>query len=129
VYKDDKILITRRKPDGLLGGLWEFPGGKIQEHETAQQACIREIREETGLEVNIGSFLTRIRHAYTHFKIVMDVFCCRYAGGNVILRGAVDYRWINFEDIDKYPFPKANHKFIPLIPPAISRIGIISDKR
>jgi A/G-specific adenine glycosylase len=115
VVKNDKILITRRKSQGLLGGLWEFSGGKVQEHENAQSACVREIKEEVNLSVKVDSYLTRVKHAYSHFKIKMDVYCCRYISGYVKLNGPVDYRWISLQDIQAYPFPKANHKFIPLL--------------
>ena len=108
-------MITRRKPEGLLGGLWEFPGGEVENNETGPAACIREIKEETGLEVIISSHLTRIKHAYTHFKIEMDVYLCRYVAGQVQLTGPVDHRWVRPSEIDDYPFPKANLKFIPLL--------------
>ena len=115
VFKNSSVLITRRKPDGLLGGLWEFPGGKIQNDEKAKEACIREIKEETNLSVGIDSHLGRIKHAYTHFKIIMDVFCCSHLSGKVKLNGPVDHRWIKLENLDDYPFPKANHKFFPAL--------------
>ena len=73
IRKNGQVLITRRKSDGLLGGLWEFPGGKIREDETPEQACIREVKEEVNLNVKIESFVQQVKHAYTHFKIVMDV--------------------------------------------------------
>jgi A/G-specific adenine glycosylase len=111
VFKNSHVLITRRKPQGLLGGLWEFPGGKIQNNEKANDACIREIQEETNLSVSVDSHLVRVKHAYTHFKIVMDVFCCSYLTGNVKLNGPVDHRWIKLDKLGDYPFPKANHKF------------------
>ena len=56
VLKHNKLLITQRRADGLLGGLWEFPGGKIQPGETSAAACIREIKEETGLKVSISQY-------------------------------------------------------------------------
>ena len=115
VCKNSRMLITRRKPEGLLGGLWEFPGGKVKKGETAEAACIREIAEETGLKIRVDSHLTRVRHAYTHFKIAMDVFICRYESGNVALNGPDDHRWIGWTEIDHYPFPGANRKFIPLL--------------
>lgn len=115
VYKNSHILITRRKSPGLLGGLWEFPGGKVKKGEAPQHACVREMREEVNLSVEIVGFLTRIKHAYTHFRIVMDVFRCRYLSGRVVLNGPVDYRWITADQIDMFPFPGANHKFIPLL--------------
>ena len=115
VHKDDQVLITQRKLEGLLGGLWEFPGGKVQVKETAEQACVRAIREETNLLVESIKYLTRVKHAYTHFKIVMDVFHCHYRSGEVILNEAVDYRWITVDQIDQFPFPRSNHKFIPLL--------------
>ena len=112
VFKNDRILITRRKPDGLLGGLWEFPGGKIRQSENAEAACIREIMEEVNLAVKIDSHLCRVKHAYTHFKIQMEVFCCSYISGRVRLNGPVDHHWIRLNQLQKYPLPKANHKFL-----------------
>jgi A/G-specific adenine glycosylase len=115
VFKKDRVLITRRKAEGLLGGLWEFPGGRIKDGESAQAACIREIKEEVNLDVNIERHLAQVKHAYTHFRIVMEVFCCNYVSGRVYLRGPVDFRWIRLNEYRRYPFPKANHKFIPLL--------------
>lgn len=119
VYKNGKILITRRKAKGLLGGMWEFPGGKIGPHETSEAACIREIKEEVNLAVEIASLLTRVKHAYTHFKIDVDVLICNYSSGKVKLKGPVDYKWIKLNQIARYPFPKVNHKFIPLLHKAL----------
>ncbi|UCG14083.1 MAG: A/G-specific adenine glycosylase [Deltaproteobacteria bacterium] len=115
VCKNGRVLITRRRLEGLLGGLWEFPGGKVGPNEQPQSACVREIKEEVDLNIEVAGFLTRIKHVYTHFRIVMDVYHCRYVSGRVRLNGPVDHRWIKLKDIDRYPFPKANHKFIPLL--------------
>lgn len=115
VRKDGKILITRRKLEGLLGGLWEFPGGKLKEKETITEACVREIKEETGLTVEIDAHLTTVHHAYTHFKIKMDVFYCCFLHGDVILNGPMDYRWVTVKELSAFAFPKANNKFIPYL--------------
>ena len=123
VFKNKSVLITRRKTDGLLGGLWEFPGGNIGDNEGTEAACIREIKEKVNLSVRVDRYLTRINHAYTHFKIVMDVFCCQNISGKVKLHGPVDYRWIRVNEIDSYPFPKADHKFIPLLKERFSNVG------
>ena len=115
IHKGNRVLITQRKPEGLLGGLWEFPGGKVQAKETAEQACSRVIREEANLLVESIEYLTRVKHSYTHFKITMDIFHCHYQSGAVVLNDAVDYRWITVDQIDQFPFPRSNHKFIPLL--------------
>ena len=114
VRENEYLLITRRPLDGLLGGLWEFPGGKLEPNEDSRSACIREIREETGIGVAIDSFLIRIKHEYTHFKIEMDVFYCHYISGDISL-GPIDYKWIQVSEINDFTFPKANLKFISLI--------------
>ena len=114
VFRQKRVLITRRPSKGLLGGLWEFPGGKVMAGESARQACIREIKEEVNLDVVVDAYITRVRHAYTHFKVMMDVFRCSYLSGNIRLKNATGFRWIDLEDLSKYPFPKANHKFMHL---------------
>ena len=116
VWKDDNILITRRKPDGLLGGLWEFPGGKITKNETAKNCVIREIYEETGLTVLLKSFISTIKHQYSHFSISLDAFHCAYIDGEPTSNKSSKVKWISPNDIKKFAFPKANHKFINKIP-------------
>jgi len=115
VIKNGRLLITRRPPQGLLGGLWEFPGGKLQSGESPAQACVREIREEVNLEVKVEELLAKVRHAYSHLRIHMHVFRCRFAAGRVRLNGPVSHRWIRMADIGRFAFPRANHKFIPLL--------------
>ena len=115
VWKNTRVLITQRKPEGLLGGLWEFPGGKILKGETPSEACIREIKEEVNLNVAAEERIAQVRHAYTHFKIVLEVFRCDYRSGRVKLKGPVDFRWIRLHEIEKFPFPGANRKFFPMI--------------
>jgi A/G-specific adenine glycosylase len=120
VQKNDRLLITRRPPTGFLGGLWEFPGGKIQVGETASQACLRELKEELNLQIEISDHLLQVKHAYSHFKVVLEIFLCRYKSGKIRLQGPTDYRWILPQEIDDFPFPAANHKFFPklkLLPP------------
>ena len=115
VRKGDRILITRRKDSGHLGGLWEFPGGKVKAGESPQETCKREIKEEVNLAVDVADYLTHVDHAYTHFKIAVDVYVCVYRSGEVELNGPVEHRWIRVDEIDRYPWPGANHKFLPLL--------------
>jgi A/G-specific adenine glycosylase len=115
VRRNGRLLITRRRPEGLLGGLWEFPGGKVREGEDPRAACARELLEEVGLKVAVGGRLARVRHAYSHLRIVMEVFWCRAPAGRVRLNGPVDFRWVRAQELARYPFPGANRKFMPLI--------------
>ena len=110
-----RVLITRRAETGLLGGLWEFPGGKVRDGEDAADACRREIREEVGLRVDVKDHIARVHHAYTHLAVDIDVFHCDYRGGSIVLDGPTDHRWITLDETGDYAFPKANHKFLPAI--------------
>jgi A/G-specific adenine glycosylase len=115
IYRKRRVLITQRPRDGLLGGLWEFPGGKIEDGEDPARACLREIKEEVNLDVAIDTHLLQVKHGYTHFKIVMEVFRCRYVSGKVKLKGSDNYRWVSLEELQKFPFPRANLKFMHLL--------------
>lgn len=112
VRKNGRVLIVQRPASGLLGGLWEFPNGPVKDGEIAEAACIRNIAESVHLDVAAVSFLTQIRHAYTHFKIIMDVFICDYRSGRVRLEDAEAHRWALTDDLVRYPMPKASLKFI-----------------
>ncbi|MGH8005292.1 MAG: A/G-specific adenine glycosylase, partial [Limisphaerales bacterium] len=81
IWRDGKILIAQRKPDGFLGGLWEFPGGKRKSGESLRETCQREIWEETGVAVRVGPRAQKIRHGYSHFSITLSVFYCFYKKG------------------------------------------------
>jgi A/G-specific adenine glycosylase len=121
VSDGSRVLITRRAEKGMLGGLWEFPGGKVRRGERPARACAREIEEETGLRVGVGARIARVKHVYSHLEVAIDVFHCRYLGGSVILDGPTDHRWITLDESAAYAFPKANHKFMPAIREALSR--------
>jgi A/G-specific adenine glycosylase len=115
VFKQASVLITRRPEKGLLGGLWEFPGGKLREGESPAAACAREIKEEVGLAVRVAAPLAVVRHAYSHFRVRLHVFRCRYTGGRVRRNGPVEHRWVRLAALDRFAFPGANRKFMPLL--------------
>jgi len=112
IQKDNKFLITQRKAGGFLGGLWEFPGGKIRNNETIQRACLRHIREQLQIDICINHHVTQIKHTYTHFKQIMDAFLCQYASGTIVLNGPADYKWIKWAQINQFALPKSNIKFL-----------------
>ncbi|MBU0754077.1 MAG: A/G-specific adenine glycosylase [Planctomycetes bacterium] len=112
IWKKDKILIGRRKPEGLLGGLWEFPGGKLEKGESLEEALHREIKEEVGIFVRMDRPLAIIKHAYTHFRITLHAFECTHLRGRARALGCTQVRWIGVKDLDRYAFPKANQKIM-----------------
>lgn len=112
IYKGDKVLIVQRPNEGLLGGLWEFPNGQINDTETAEQGCIRHISELVHLSVSNMKYLNRVKHAFTHFKIVVDAFQCEYSSGDVVLNGPIDAKWVALSELKDYPLPRATHKLL-----------------
>jgi A/G-specific adenine glycosylase len=107
-----QILIDRRRPEGLLGGLWEFPGGKIEPGETVEACIKREIAEELGIEIEVGDRLITVDHTYTHFRVTLNIHHCQYVSGEPQPLECEEIRWVNLEELDQFPFPKANLKII-----------------
>lgn len=107
-----QLLIDRRRQEGLLGGLWEFPGGKLEPQETVEACIRREIKEELGIEVEVGKQLIAVDHAYSHFKVTLNVHHCRHLSGEPQPIECDEVRWIELADIDEYPFPQGNVKII-----------------
>jgi A/G-specific adenine glycosylase len=112
VYKDDKILIDKRRQNVLLGGLWEFPGGKKRKVESFKDAVAREVKEETGVTVEVGKRLCIVKHAYSHFKITLHAYICGYKNGTAKPLGCDAVKWSTVPNLKKFAFPAANIKII-----------------
>lgn len=110
VWRQGRVLIARRPRDGMLGGLWEFPGGKQREGETLAEACEREVREETGLRVRAREHFLSLDHAYSHFKITLHLFHCQPEAGRPRPLGCEEPRFVALGELDAYPFPQANRR-------------------
>ena len=107
-----QILIDRRPAKGLLGGLWEFPGGKIEPNETVEECIKREICEELAIDVEVGKHLITIDHVYSHFRVTLTVHYCRHLNGEPQPIECDEIRWVTLAEIDQFPFPKANSQII-----------------
>ncbi|MCE5185535.1 MAG: A/G-specific adenine glycosylase [Planctomycetaceae bacterium] len=112
VLTNGKVLIDKRKPDGLLGGLWEFPGGKKKKSESFAEAVKREVFEETGIEVTVGKRLCLVHHTYSHFRITLHVYLCRYESGTARPIDCAAVKWVDFHGLTQRAFPAANIRII-----------------
>ncbi|MFW5970582.1 MAG: A/G-specific adenine glycosylase [Desulfovermiculus sp.] len=119
---NERILIQKRPPHGLMANLWEFPGGKLQAGESPEQALVREFREELELEIRVLDKITVIKHSYTRFRVTLHVYWCTLAspGQELVLHAASDFRWTLPEELDQYPFPAADCKLIQMLSEKVS---------
>lgn len=111
----DHYLITLRRQDTVLGGFWEFPGGKIEPGESPQACVAREFREEVGLEVSLEEPLGVLEHAYDHAHVTIRPFRCRWLAGEPRNLQVADHRWVRPKDLAQYAFPPANAPLLELL--------------
>jgi len=109
---DNRLLIAQRPLEGLLGGLWEFPGGKQEAGETLPECVQRELMEELGIEVEVEAELCVVKHAFTHFSITLHALACRHIGGQPQAIQARAWAWVTEEELDAYSFGKADREVI-----------------
>jgi A/G-specific adenine glycosylase len=112
VWRRSKLLITRRPLDAMLGGLWEFPGGKREGDEPLEQTVQREIREELGLDVAVAARFLSCNHAYSHFRVTLHAFHCTSPRGRPRPVKSTAYRWVTVAELPGYPFPAGSLKII-----------------
>ncbi|MFZ6026269.1 MAG: A/G-specific adenine glycosylase [Chloroflexota bacterium] len=110
IRRSGRILLAQRPLEGLLGGLWEFPGGKLQDGEDLPTCLAREICEELGASIEVGEPLGVYRHAYTHFRVTLHAFDCRLLDGEPQPIQAADIRWITPEELANYPMGKIDRQ-------------------
>ncbi len=110
-----QILIDRRRPEGVMGGLWEFPGGKIEKSETVEECIKREIYEELGILIEVGEHLITIDHTYTHLRVTLTVHHCRHLTGVPQPLECDEIRWVSLDELDQFTFPQANIQIIAFL--------------
>ena len=110
--KAGKVLIDQRLNEGLLGGMWEFPGGKKKPNENIQETIARELKEELAIEVEVGEQLISLEHTYSHKKLFFIVHLCQWMAGEPKPLESQQFLWVNPSELIDYPFPAANAKII-----------------
>ena len=112
VFHRGKLLITERRPDDHLGGLWEFPGGKVEGGETFEHCLVRELREELGIEVSVGDEVEEITHCYPEKTVRLRFFLCSLVAGAARPIHCHALAWITRAELARYEFPAADAKLL-----------------
>jgi A/G-specific adenine glycosylase len=107
-----RLLIVQRPRQGLLGGLWKFPGGRQDSDEPLKSCVQKSVREELGIRIKVGKSIGSIKHAYTHFRITLHAFDCTHQSGNPQALGCADWRWIKPSRLGDFAFSKADREII-----------------
>ncbi|MGQ0506860.1 MAG: (deoxy)nucleoside triphosphate pyrophosphohydrolase [Myxococcaceae bacterium] len=108
--EEGRYLITQRPPSASLPLLWEFPGGRVEEHESDEEALSRELREEMGINVTVGEQVMYLHHEYPNYDIDFRVFRCRLLSHEREIRHlrVHDHRWVTLAEMGQYKFPDAD---------------------
>ncbi len=110
IRDDGAVLVAQRNVDDMLGGMWEFPGGKCEDGESLPRCLVREMEEELGVTIEVGQRLTVVEHAYTHFRITLHAFWCRLDDGEPRCLDCAAVRWMLPTDLDELPMSVADRK-------------------
>ncbi|MBK8169729.1 MAG: (deoxy)nucleoside triphosphate pyrophosphohydrolase [Sandaracinaceae bacterium] len=106
--RDGRYLITQRRPNAVLPGMWEFPGGRCEDGETDSEALRREVLERLGAQIEVGQLISFVSHPYDHYTVDLYLYECRLMTENLEARAVHDYRWVTSSEFDQYPFTPAD---------------------
>ena len=115
VFREGKLLITQRHAGAHLGGLWEFPGGKREPDETFPACLVRELREELGIEVEVGQLVESLTHAYPEKTVHLKFYRCRWKQREPQPLGCPAFRWVKAADLKDYEFPAADARLLEML--------------
>ena len=106
IEKDGRVLLAKRPPEGLLGGMWEFPGGKQESNETLPETLEREINEELDASILVGENIGTYHHAYTHYKVTLHAYRCHLLSEDLHMEYHTDLKWVTLDALNTYPMGK-----------------------
>ena len=112
IFHKGKLLITQRRDDAHLGGLWEFPGGKREPEETFEQCLVRELCEELGIEVEVGELFEEISHAYAEKTVRLKFFTCQLISGRPRALDCAAFKWVEKAELADFEFPAADARLL-----------------
>jgi A/G-specific adenine glycosylase len=115
IRTDGRVLVAQREADDMLGGLWEFPGGKREEGETLPECLIREMREELDIGVTVGEQVTVVQHIYSHFRLTLHVFYCQLVSGQPRCLECAAFQWVTLAGLDELPMSVADRKIARIL--------------
>ena len=124
IIEDGKVFAAQRDDQGETGSLWEFPGGKLEEGESGEDAIVREIAEELQLQVVVKRHLKTVNHQYSSFKITMHAYLCSIHSGELILHEHVDYRWLEHRELESLDWAPADK---PIVRPIVQRFAFLQN--
>lgn len=111
LIREGRLFLQQRPQGGLLGGLWELPGGKMEPGETSQDAVVREIREELGVEASVEAEIATVKHAYSHFRVTLHAHTCHLHQAPEPPTGTA-CAWVAPAELGSYALPKATLKVL-----------------
>lgn len=115
VFREGKLLISQRRSEDHLGGLWEFPGGKLEPGESWVDCLHRELREELGIEVEVDELLYATKHEYPSKRIQIQFYRCHWRCHEPQALGCARFAWIGREELRNYAFPPADEPLVRLL--------------
>lgn len=110
ITKDGRYLISQRRPTATLPLLWEFPGGRVEEGESDEEALVRELQEEMEIKVQVLERAIHVEHSYADYDIDFRVYRCALLDGDIRHVRVHDHRWVLPSELDRYEFPAADEK-------------------
>ncbi|MEJ2157432.1 MAG: (deoxy)nucleoside triphosphate pyrophosphohydrolase [Desulfobacteraceae bacterium] len=115
ITDNGKVFIAKRKPPGRMPGMWEFPGGKVEEGETPELCLQRELREELDIDAEVGEHIGTNRHKYDFYTVDLMAYRTKIIAGRIKLNDHAEMAWVSPDEIGRFEFAPADVPFVEMI--------------